>query len=93
MRAHGAVDEQLQQVGAQHVPVVVVVLLTFVAAHHQATNTFVCQQGLVDRKVGEVGLDRGALLRIQRLARFEGVKRRRRVAWVVGERIGWQTRW
>ena len=92
MRADGAVDQQLQQVGAQHVPVVVVVLLAFVAAHHQAANSLVRQQCFVDGQIGEIGLDRGALLRIQRLARLDRVQRRRRVARVVGERVGRQTR-
>ena len=93
VRTDRAVDQQLQQVGAQHVPVVIVVLLAFVAAHHQSANSLVRQQRLVDRQIGQVGLDRDALLRIQRLARLDGIQRRRRVARVVGERIGRQTWW
>jgi len=72
---------------------VVVVLLAFVAAHHQAANSLVRQQSFIDSQVGEVGLHRGPLLRIQRLARFQGVKCRGWVARVIGERIGRQTRW
>ena len=93
MGAHGAVDQQLQQVGAQHIPVVVVVLLAFVAGHHQAANSFVRQQCLVNRQVGEIGLDRGPLLRVQRLAGLDFVERRRRVTRVIGERVRRQTRW
>src|SRR5882757_7583769 len=93
MRTHSTVDQQLQQVGAQHVPIVVVVLLAFVAAHHQAADSLVSQQRLVYRKVCEIGLDRGPLLWVQRLARLEGIKSRRGVARVIGERIGRQTRW
>jgi hypothetical protein len=68
------------------------VLLTFIAAHHQAANTLVRQQSFVYRKVGEVGFDRHLLLGIQWLARLDGVQRRRRIAWVVGKWIGRQTR-
>ena len=92
VRADGAVDQQLQQVGPQHVPVVIVVLLTLVAAHHESANSLVRQQGLVNRQVGQVGLDRHSLLLIQGLSRLDGVQRRRRVAGVVGERVGRQTR-
>ena len=93
MRTHSAVDQQLQQVGAQHVPIVVVVLLAFVAAHHQTANSLVRQQRFVHRQVGEIGLDSGPLLRVQRLARLDCIKRRRGVARVIGERIGRQTWW
>ena len=92
MRADRAVDQQLQQVGAQHVPVVVMVLLAFVAAHDQAANSLVRQQCLVNREIGQIGLDRGPLLRVQRLPGLQGVERSRGVARVVGERIGRQTR-
>ena len=51
------------------------------------------QQRLVDRQVGQIGLDRGALLRIQRLSRLQRVQRGRRVGGVVGERIWWQAWW
>ena len=91
MRADRAVDQQLQQVRAQHVPVVIVVLLAFVAAHHQTANSLVRQQCLVDRQIGEIGFDGDALLRVQRLARLERVERRRRIARVIGERVGRQT--
>jgi hypothetical protein len=70
-----------------------VVLLAFVAADHQTANSLVRQQRLVHRQVGEIGFDRGPLLRIQRLARLERIKRRRGIARVIGERIGRQTRW
>ncbi len=91
VRTHGAVDQQLQQVRAQHVPVVVVVLLTLVATHHQSANTFVRQQCLVNRQVGQVGLDRHPLLGVKRLTGLHVIQRRRRVAWIVGEWIGRQT--
>jgi hypothetical protein len=53
----------------------------------------VSQQRLVDRQVGQIRLHRGPLLGIQRLARLDGVERRRRVTRVVSEGIGRQTRW
>ena len=79
MRAHGAVDQELKQVGPQHIPVVVVVFLAFVAAHHQAADSPAGQQGFVDGQIGQVGLDRDTFLRVQRLAGLECVKLRRRV--------------
>jgi len=93
MRAHGAVDQQLQQVGTQHVPVVIVVLLALVAADHQAANTLGRQQSLVNSQVGKVGFDRHPLLRIQRLAGLDSIQRRRWVTGVVGKWVGRQTRW
>jgi hypothetical protein len=92
MGAHGAVDQQLQQIGPQHVPVVIVVLLALVTAHHQTANSLVRQQCFIDCKVGEVGLDRGAFLRVQRLAGFQSVECSGRIARVIGERIRRQTR-
>lgn len=92
MWADGAVDQQLQQVRTQHVPVVIVVLLALVAAHNEAANPLVRQQRLVDRKIGQVSLDRQPLLLIQRLARFNVFQRCRRVTGVVGEGVGRQTR-
>jgi hypothetical protein len=70
-----------------------VILLAFVAAHHETANSLVRQQRLVYREVGEIGLDRSSFLRVQRLAGLECIERRRRVARVIGERIGRQTRW
>jgi hypothetical protein len=93
MRADGAVDEQLQQICAQHIPVVVVVLLALVAAHDKPANSLMRQQSFVNGQVGQVGLHRHPLLGIQGLSRLDGVQRRRRVTGVVGKRIGWQTRW
>ncbi|BBZ45710.1 hypothetical protein MPRM_29910 [Mycobacterium parmense] len=68
------------------------VLLAFVAAHHESADAAVGQQGLVHGQIGQVGLDRHALLLIERLARLYGVQRRRRVTGVVCERVGRQTR-
>ena len=51
------------------------------------------QQCLVDREVGQIGLDRSALLGIQRLPGFQCVQSRRRVTRVVGERVGRQAWW
>lgn len=93
MRAHRAVDEELKQVGAQHVPVVVMVLVAVIAAHHQAADALACQQRLVDGEVSEVGFDGGAFLRVQRLARLQSVQRRRRITRIVGERIRRQAWW
>jgi hypothetical protein len=53
-----------------------VVLLTFVATHHETANTFVGQQGLIDRQVGQVGLDCQPLLGVQRLAGLDSIQRR-----------------
>jgi hypothetical protein len=93
MRPHGAVDQQLQQIGPQHVPVVIVVLLAFITADHKSANSLVRQQRFVYRQIGQVGLHRGALLRVKWLPGFEGVERSRGVARVIGERIRRQTRW
>ena len=85
--------EQLQQVGAQHVPVVIVVLLALVAADHEAANSLVRQQCFVDGEVCQIGFDSGAFLRVQRLPRLQGIERRRRIARVVGERVRRQSWW
>ena len=79
MRADSAVYQQLQEVGAQHVPVVIVVLLTFVATHHKSANSPVRQQSFINSQIGQVGLDCDPLLLIQRLTWLDGVQRRRRV--------------
>src|ERR1700730_347052 len=71
----------------------VVVLLAFVAAHHQTANSLVRQQRLVHCQVCEISLDRGPLLQVQRLPWLDGVEGRRGVARVIGERIRRQTRW
>ena len=70
-----------------------VILLTLVAAHHQSANALVRQQRLVYGQIGEVGLDGHSLLLIQGLAWLNSFQRRRRIAGVVGEGIGRQTRW
>jgi hypothetical protein len=68
------------------------VLLAFVAADHQAANALVGQQSLIDREIGQVGLDSDALLRVQWLAGLDRVERSGRITWVVGERVRRQTR-
>ena len=73
MRADGPVDEQLQQICPQHVPVVVVVLLALVAAHDKPANPLVRQQSFVNGQIREVGLYRESLLLIQGLSRLDGV--------------------
>ncbi|COW70962.1 Uncharacterised protein [Mycobacterium tuberculosis] len=92
MRADGAVDKQLQQIGTQHVPVVIVVLLALVAAHYKSTNSLVRQQSFVYGQIGQVGLDGHPLLLIEGLARLDCLQCGRRVTGVVGKRIGRQTR-
>jgi len=92
VRTDSAIDEKLKKVGAQHIPVVIMVLLTLVAAHHQTANPAMGQQRLVDREVCEVGLDRRALLRIQRLTGLQSVEGSRRITRIVGERI-WRQAW
>jgi hypothetical protein len=64
-----------------------------VAAHHQTADAFAGQQSLIDREVGEVGFHGDALLGIQRLTGLECVQSRRRIARVIGERIGRQAWW
>jgi hypothetical protein len=51
------------------------------------------QQCLVHGEIGQIGLYRGALLRIQRLSRLDRIQRSRRVGGVVGKRIWWQAWW
>lgn len=92
MGPHCSVDQKLKQVGAQHVPVVVVVLVALIAADHQTAEPPVGEQCFVDREIGQIGLHRGAFLRVQWLAGFQSVQRRRRVTGVVGERVGRQAR-
>src|SRR4029079_4662745 len=74
-------------------PVVIVILLTFVAADHQPANALVGQQCLVHGKIGQIGLDGNAFLRGERLARLQCVERRGGVARIIGEGVGRQTRW
>ncbi len=68
--------EELQQVGAQHVPVVVVVLLALVAADDEPANALVRQEGLVHGQIGQIRFDGYAFLRIQRLSRLDRIERR-----------------
>lgn len=51
------------------------------------------QQGFVDGEVGEIFLDREALMRIQRLTGLDRIERGRRVGGVSGEGIRRQARW
>ena len=88
MRTHCAVDQKLKKVGAQHVPVVIVVGVAVIAAHHQTADATVGQERLVDREICQIGLHRGTLLRIEWLAGLKGIKSRRRVGRVIGEGIG-----
>lgn len=87
MRAHGAVDEQLQQIRTQHVPVVVVVLLAVFAAHDESTDTAVAEECLVDSEVRQVFFYGQPFLGIERLAGLDCIEGGRRVGGVSGERI------
>ncbi len=51
------------------------------------------EQRLIDRQVCQVGLDRGTLLGVQWLSRFQRIEGSRRVGGVIGERIWWQAWW
>ncbi len=62
MRADGSVHEQLQQVCAQHVPVVVVILLAVLAADYETADTAVSEECLVNSEVSEILLDRLAFV-------------------------------
>lgn len=87
-----AVDQKLKQVGAQHIPVVVVILVAVVTAHHQAADSPVGQQCFVDREIGQIGFHSCALVRVQGLAGLQSLQRSRRVTRVVSERVGRQAR-
>ena len=87
MRTYAAVGQKLKKVGAQHIPVVVVVLVAVVAAHHQTADALVRQQGLIDREVGQVRFDSGTFLGIQRLAGLKRIQSSRGIMRVVGERV------
>ena len=76
MRTHGSVDEKLKEIGPQHIPIVIVIGGAILAGHHQTANAAVAKQRLIDCEVGQVGFDRGAFLRVQRLAGFESVESR-----------------
>lgn len=94
VRPDGAVDEKLDQVGAQHVPVVVMVLAAVLAHDDQAAYTAIGQQGLVECEIGEILLDREPLVLVQRDTRLHAVQCGCGIAGIVGERIrreaGWQ---
>ena len=93
MRAHGAVDQKLKKIGAQHIPVVVVVGVALVAADHEATDAALGQECLVYREVGQVGFDGGALLGIKGLTGLKRIEGGRRIARVVGKRVRRQAWW
>ncbi len=94
MGADGAVDEELDQVRAEHVPVVVVVLVAVITHDDEAPDAAVGEQRLVDGEVGQVFFDRQPLVLVQRDARLHAVQCGSGVARVVGERVrreaGWQ---
>lgn len=91
VRADGAVDEELQQVGSEHVPVVVVVLLAVFAADDEAADASVGEQGFVDGEVGQVFFHGESLMGIEWLARFDRVEGCGRVGGVAGEGVRGQT--
>jgi len=87
VRADGSVHEQLQQVCAQHVPVVVVILLAVLAAHDETADASVSEESLVHGKVRQIFLYGEPLLRIEWLAGFDRVEGGRGVGGVTGEGI------
>ncbi|MDF2894858.1 MAG: hypothetical protein K0Q46_1644 [Rhodococcus erythropolis] len=89
--ADGSVHEELQQVCAQHVPVVVVILLAVLAAHYETADAAVSEERLVDGEVSEILLDRLAFVGVEWLARLDGIESRGGVSWVAGEGIWRQT--
>jgi hypothetical protein len=66
---------------------VVVVLLAVLAAHDEPADTAVAQQCFVDSEVRQIFLYGQPFLRIEGLARLDGVEGGRRVGGVSGERI------
>ena len=93
VRTNRAVDQKLQQVGAQHVPVVVVIFLAVVADHDEAANSPVGEQRLVDGEIGEILLDREPFALVQGDAGLHRIQHRSRITGVVGERVWWEARW
>lgn len=87
MGTNSAVDQELEKVGSQHVPVVVVILLAVLAADHESANTAVSEECLVHREIGEVFLDGEPLLGVQRLAGLDCIEGGRGVGGVTGEGI------
>ena len=85
-------DEELQQVRAQHVPVVVVVLVAVLTADDETADPTRGQQCLVDGEVRKVLFDRQPLRGVQRLTRLDRVQRGRRVVGISGEGVRWKTR-
>lgn len=84
---HGSVDEQLQEVGPKHVPVVVVVLLAVLAAHDETTYSSVSEKCLVHGEVSKIFFDGEPFLRVEWLSGLDRVESGRWVGGVSGERI------
>ena len=87
VRTHGADDEQLEKIGSEHVPVVVVILLAVLAAHDETADASVSEESLVHGKVRQIFLYGEPLLRIEWLAGFDRVEGGRGVGGVTGEGI------
>jgi hypothetical protein len=87
----GAVHEELEEVGPEHVPVVIVILLTVFTAHDEATNPAMGQQSLVYGEVGQVFLHSESLVGVEWLARFDRIESCGRVGGVAGKGVRGQT--
>lgn len=92
MRAHPAGLKQLLQAGPQQVPVVVVLLSTVGAVHHDPAKAAGRQQCLVDGQIAQIGEQPGPLLVIQRLfyvilGVIQCLQRQSRVLRVTSERV------
>ena len=87
MRTHGAIDEKLEQVRAQHVPVVIVILFAVLARHDQTADAAVGEQCFVHREIGEVFFDCEAFLQIERLTGLELVECSRWIRGVTRKRV------
>ncbi len=74
MRAHGAVDQELEEVGTEHVPIVVVILLAVFAADDETADPTMRQQRLVHGEVGQIFLHGETLVGVEWLARFDRIE-------------------
>lgn len=91
MRAHGAIDQELEKIGTEHVPIVIMILLAVFAADDESADPAMRQQRLVHGEVGQILFHGETLMGIEWLTRFDGIESCRRVGGVAGEGVRGQT--